>query len=198
MELKFKELIRDIYTLMDPRNIEGFFRNLKLKPVNEMLSYLFILGLFTFLGYFLRHTFFLPPKYPLIAMKLSFLYYFIGVYVPTGIFSIFIMAYILHSLGGKLVKREVSKEESVSLLGYSAIPELIGGFFGILLETWVLHVLLMVYSIYLLYVGMKVRFGFKLSIRCFIFVITSGFIVSMLLFVIGAALLGIPRQYYGV
>jgi hypothetical protein len=198
MELHFKELIKSIYRLVDPRTTENFFKELKFKQVKEMFIYLLILGLFTFFGYFFRYGFFSDPRYPEIAFKLSLIIYLIGYYIPTGIIPVFIMGYILHKLGSKLVGRGVKKEEAVSIIGYSTIPQLIGGFFGIILETWVLHILLMIYSIYLLYIGIKVRFGFGRSIKCFIFLVTSGFIVSMILFKLGVTILGIPGEYYGV
>lgn len=198
MKLNFKQLLKDTYQLMDPRRIAGFFKDLQPKPVKEVMSYLFLLGLFTFIGYTLRYGFFSEPNYLGISLRISFLYYLIGIYVPTGVISIFAMSYFLHLAGEKLVKRAIGREEAMNLIGYAAIPSLIGGFFGIFLETQILHILLIGYSIYLLYTAMKIKFGFNFSLRALIFVIASGFIFSMIFFLLGAFLLRIPGQYYGV
>lgn len=199
MELVFtiKEFLQNIYNLMDPRRTENFFENLKLQPMKKVFYYLAILGLFTVIGYFLRYSLF-PPKYPEIGLKIAFLFYLIGIYAPTGIISILAMSSAFTLAGKKVVKREVKKEEAISIIGYSFMPELIGGFFGILIETWVLHILLIVYSMYLLYKGIKVRFDPKISIRGFIFILASGFIFSTIFFILVAILLGIPRQYIGL
>lgn len=198
MKLDFKQLFEDIYRLMDPRNIGDFFEKLPIKPVKEVLYYLLFLSLFTLVGYTLRYGFFSEPKYLEIALKISLLYSLVGIYVPTGVISLLVMSYLFQLEGKKLVKREVSQGEALSIIGYASIPGLVGGFFGILMETQILHILLIGYSIYLLYAGIKIRFGFKFALRAFIFVIFSGFICSMLLFILGAILLGIPGQYYGV
>jgi len=198
MKLDFKQLFKDVYRLMDPRNITGFFKELPSKPVKEVLYYLLFLSLFTFVGYTLRYGFFSEPKYLEIALKISLLYSLVGIYVPTGVISILAMSYLFRLEGKKLVKRRVSQEEALSIVGYASIPGLIGGALGILMETQILHILLIGYSIYLLTAGIKIRFGFKFALRAFIFVIFSGFICSMILFLLGAALLGIPGQYYGI
>ena len=198
MELHFKELINDLYVLLNPKTTDRFFRNVRIKPVNEMLMYLLMFGSLTLLGYFLRHSFFLDPKYPLIAIRIAFVYYLVGLVIPTGVLSIYLMSYVLHFFGEKIVARKVTHEESLMVIGYSAIPQLIGGVFGIFNDTWVLHLLTIVCSVILLYIGIKSTFGFRFSVRCFVFTLVSGFICSMILFTIFVAILGIPSEYYGL
>ncbi|MEM4347779.1 MAG: YIP1 family protein [Candidatus Altiarchaeota archaeon] len=200
MELHPKELVNDLITLLNPKTTEKFFRNVRIKPVDEMLTYLLFFGLFTFFGYFLRHLLFVDKVPPFTAFSIALPYYLIGI-VPSGVFSIFVMSYTLYLFGEKIVKRTVSREEALTVIGYSSIPELIGGFFMIISETHVLYLLLTMYSVLLLYIGIKSRFGFRFSVRCFAFVLISGFIFSMILFRIVLAIftaLNIPSAYYGL
>lgn len=202
MELHFKELVKDLNTLLNPKTTDRFFRKVRIKPVNEMLVYLSIFGLFTFIGYFLRHTFFYDPKHPFIAIWIALPYSLIGNVIPTGVLSIYIMSYILHFFGEKIVARKVSHEEAMMVISYSAIPQLFGGFFGIIDETWVLYLLSIIYSVALLYIGIKSTFGFKFSVRCFVFTLVFGFICSLILskiiFTLLIVILKIPSEYYGL
>lgn len=200
MELHPKELVNDLCALLNPKTTEKFFRDVRIKPVDEMLTYLFVFGLFTFFGYFIRHLLFVDKVPPLLAFSVALPYYLVGI-APTGIFSIFTMSYILYLFGEKIVKRTVSREEALTVIGYSLIPELVGGFFMIINETSVIYLLLIMYSVLLLYTGIKSRFGFRFSVRCFTFVLASGSIFSMIssrvihtIFIT----LNIPGAYYGL
>lgn len=200
MELHPKELVNDLYALLNPKTTEKFFRDVRIKPVDEMLTYLLIFGLFTFFGYFLRHLLFVDKVHPLLAFSIALPYYLVGI-VPSGVFSIFAMSYLLYLFGEKIVKRTVSREEALTVIGYSSIPELVGGFFMIINETNVLYFLLVMYSVLLLYIGIKSRFGFRFSTICFAFVLTSGFIFSMIvsrIIITVFVALKIPSAYYGL
>jgi len=152
---------------------------------------LLLLGLFVFSAYFIHLAYLAPVKYSVItSIKLGYVYWMVSVFVPA------IMGSILHSSGEHLVGRAVSKEESSSIAVYSMSPALISGIFRLFIESIVLHYLILAYSIYLLYVGIKTRFGFGRAIHCFLVLMIASSIIGMLLFLLTVMLLGIPTLYY--
>lgn len=177
--------------LTNPVNAERFFANLKIYPRKQMISHNIILGLFTLFGYLFGLGYYSSVKYSFTtSFKLAFLYYIVVVSIPL------ILGYLLHLFSEKLINKKVEANEGVTIASYSASIGLISGIFRIFTETWVLHIILVVYSIYLFYIAIKARFGFEKAISSFLFLLALTFIAAMILLKIGAVILGIQRFYY--
>ncbi len=186
-----KEDLNNLKQLISPNNAESFFANLKIYPGKQMTVHNLILGLFIFSGYFLGLGYYSPIKYSFVtSFKIAFLYYIVAVSIPT------ILGYLLHLFSEKLVNKKVKTDEGITIASYSAGIGLISGIFRTFTETWVLHIILMAYSIYLFYIAIKTRFGFEKAIFNFLFLMTLTFIAAMILLKIIAVILGIQNFYY--
>jgi len=158
---------------------------------NYMNRLLLLLGLFVFFGYFMHLAYFAPVRYSIItSIKLGYVYWMVSVLVPT------IMGSVLYLSGEHLVGRAISKDEANAVVIYSMAPALISGIFRLLLEITVLHYLILAYSIYLLYLGIKTRFGFSRAIYCFLVLMLISSIIGMLLLLGSVMFLRIPTPYY--
>lgn len=189
--LPVKEDISNLKQLINPGNAEAFFANLKTYPTKQMMVHNLILGLFTFSGFFLGLGYYSPIKYSFVtSFKLAFLYYIVAVSLPI------ILGYLLHLFSEKLVNKKIKTDEGITIASYSASIGLISGIFRTFTETWVLHIILMAYSIYLFYIAIKTRFGFEKAISNFLFLMTLAFIAAMILLKIIAVVLGIQNFYY--
>ena len=124
------------------------------------------------------------------SMKVAFRYYVIGVLLPIT------MAYALYLFDTRLLKRKVTYAEGLTLFTYSLSPGILGGIFRIFNETFVLHILLIMYTIYLIFAGMSARFGEERITLPFLFLILTGMICGITVFVILTTILGIPPGYY--
>jgi len=82
------------------------------------------------------------------------------------------------------------------LFAYALSPGLLGGFFRIIDETFVLHILLLMYAIYLTFAGIAARFGEDGITFPFLFLILIGVLCSMVTFAVATAAFGIPPGYY--
>ncbi len=186
-----KEDLSNLKQITNPNNAERFFANLKAYTAKQMISHNLILGLFVFFGYFLALGYYSSIKYSFeTSFKLALLYYIVAVSIPL------VLGYLLHLFSRKLVNKDVGPDEGITIASYSVSIGLIGGIFRTFTETWALHILLMVYSIYLLYAAIKSRFGFERAIFNFLFLAILTSIVAMVILKIFAVVLGISGFYY--
>ncbi len=189
-----KGLISDIRLLIYPGKAEEFFKKLKIHSPRYMIKYILVSGIFLFLGYFLDYAFgmsvffgylagFTHPFYTSIRKALT--WYLVAVSIPI------VMGLSLNLFGEKLVKRKVGLDESIAIVAYSTVLGLVSGIFKSLLETWIIHILLIAYCLYLLYTAIRIRFGFEKAVSCFIFLVVVACIAVMIVFKFVAFILGL-------
>jgi len=158
---------------------------------NYMDRLLLLLGLSVFVGYLLHFVFFSYPVHAVItAIKLGYVYWMSYIFVPVTI------AIILRFKGERLVGRVVTNEEATSLTVYFMAPALITGIFRLFLESTIIHYIALAYSIYVLYLGIKIMFGFSRAMYVFLTLMLTAAIAGMLLLVLSTLFLGIPTPYY--
>jgi hypothetical protein len=181
----------EVLKLINPANIDDVFKNMKIGTPGMLRFYLAIITIPLFLGYFLYlSTFQSSPYSQDDSMKVAFRYYVIAVLLPIT------MAYALYLFDTRLLKRKVTYAEGLALFTYALSPAILGGLFRIIGETFVLHILLIMYSIYLVYAGMSARFGEERITMAYLFLILSGMICGITIFVVLTAILGIsPGKY---
>jgi hypothetical protein len=181
----------EVMKLINPANIDSVFKNMKNGTPGMLRSYLVIASIPLFLGYFLYlYTFQLNPYSQDNSLKVAFRYYIIAVLLPIT------MAYALYLFDTRLLKRKVTYAEALTLFTYALSPGILGGFFRIIDQTFVLHILLIMYTIYLVYAGMSARFGEDHITLAYLFLILFGIICGITVFVALTAILGIPQGYY--
>jgi hypothetical protein len=181
----------EVLKLINPANIDGVFKNMKLGTPGMLHFYLVIAALPLFTGYFSYLYFFQSNPYSQDnSLKVAFRYYVICILLPIT------MAYALYLFDTRLLKRKVTYAEALTLFTYALSPAILGGGFRIIEQTFVLHILLIMYSIYLVYAGMSARFGEEHITLPFLFLILSGIIWGIIAFVIFTTVLGIPSGYY--
>jgi hypothetical protein len=181
----------EVLKLINPANIDSVFKDMKIGKPGMLRFYLIITTIPLFLGYFLYLSYFqLNPYSQDNSMKVAFRYYIIGVLLPIT------MAYALYLFDTRLLKRKVTYAEALTLFTLALSPGILGGFFRIIEQTFVLHILLIMYTIYLIFAGMSARFGEERITLPFLFLILSGIICGITIFVILTAVLGIPQGYY--
>lgn len=183
-----KEDLINLKQIINPNNLENFFANLRIYPTNRMAAYNLILGLFTFSGYFFGIRYYAPITYSFeTSFKVALLYYLGAVSIPLT------LGYLLHLFSGKLIHKSVGVREGITIASYSVSIGLIGGIFRIFTETWILQIILIVYSIYAFYMAIKTRFGFENAISSFLFLLISTSIVVMIILKIIAIIMGIQN-----
>jgi len=181
----------EVLKLLNPANIDNVFKNMKIGRPGMLRFYLVIITIPLFLGYFLYlYTFQLNPYSQDNSLKVAFRYYAIGVLLPIT------MAYALYLFDTRLLKRKVTYAEALTLFTYALSPGILGGLFRIINETFVLHILLIMYTIYLIFAGMSARFGEEHITLPFLFLILTGMICGITIFVALTVILGIPPGYY--
>ncbi len=174
-----------------PGNIDPIFRNLKPKPLGFLRVYLIIIAIPLFLGYYFHFAHYQTNPYSTEnSLKLAFIYYLIAISLPM------IISYILYLFDVRLVKRRVSYPETLTLFAYAFSFGLLCGIFRTFNETWVLHILTIMYSIYLIYAALGARFGYERIILPFIFLMLSGGVATMILFRLLVFFLGVPSEYW--
>ncbi len=181
----------EVIKLINPANIDGVFKNLKPGSPGMLRAYLMTISILLFLGYFLFLFRFQTNPYSLDnSLKVAFRYYAIAVLLPMS------MSYMLYLFDTRLLKRKVTYSEALTLFTYALSPAILSGVFRTIPETWVLHLLIIMYSIYLVYAGMSARFGEEHITMPFIFLILAGVITSMIIYEILTVALMIPGGYY--
>lgn len=181
----------EVIKLINPANIDGVFKNLKTGSPGMLRAYLMVISVPLFLGYFFFLFQFQTNPYSLDnSVKVAFRYYVIAILLPIS------MAYVLYLFDTRLLKRKVTYSEALTLFTYALSPGIISGVFRIIPETWVLHLLIIMYSIYLVHAGMSARFGEEHISIPFLFLILIGVITSMIVYEILTLALMIPGGYY--
>ena len=183
----------EVLKLLNPANIDNVFKNMKIGRPGMLRLYLVIITIPLFLGYFFYLSIFQNTGSLYSqdnSLKVAFRYYAIGVLLPIT------MAYALYLFDTRLLKRKVTYAEALTLFTYALSPGILGGLFRIINETFVLHILLIMYTIYLIFAGMSARFGEEHITLPFLFLILTGMICGITIFVILTTILGIPPGYY--
>ncbi len=181
----------EVIKLINPANIDGVFKNMKVGTVGMLFTYLAIINIPLFLGYYLYLLYFQQHPYATWdAVKVAARYYLIGLLMPLS------MAYVLYLFDVRLLKRKVTHAEALTLFAYALSPGILGGAFRVIDQTFILHLLLIMYSIYLVYAGMSARFGEEHITMPFIFLILVGIMVAIAIHMSFTAIAGIPQGYY--
>jgi hypothetical protein len=183
----------EVLKLLNPANIDSVFKNMKIGRPGMLRFYIVLMAFPLFLGYFFylstfQNTGSLYSQDD--SIKVAFRYYVISVLLPIT------MAYALYLFDTRLLKRKVTYAEALTLFTYALSPGILGGFFRIIDQTFVLHILLIMYTIYLIFAGMSARFGEEHITLPYLFLILSGMICGIIVFVALTAVLGIsPGKY---
>jgi hypothetical protein len=181
----------EVLKLLNPANIDSVFKNMTVGTPGMVRLYLIITSIPLLLGYFLYlYTFQDNPYSQDNSIKVAFRYYVICILLPIT------MAYALYLFDTRLLKRKVTYPEALTLFTYALSPGILGGFFRIIKETFILHILLIMYTIYLVYAGMSARFGEERITLAYLFLILTGIISGITVMVAITAILGIPQGYY--
>jgi hypothetical protein len=181
----------EVLKLINPANIDSVFKNMKIGTPGMLRFYIVIATVPLALGYFFYLYYFQLNPYSLEnSAKVALRYYAIGVLLPIT------MAYALYLFDTRLLKRKVTYAEALTLFTYALSSGILGGFFRIIRETFVLHILLIMYTIYLIFAGMSARYGEEHITLPFLFLILTGIICGITVFVVLTALMGIPQGYY--
>jgi hypothetical protein len=182
----------EVLKLLNPANIDSVFKNMKIGTPGMLRFYLFVTTIPLFLGYYFYLSMFqnINLYSQDDSIKVAFRYYVVSILLPIT------MAYALYLFDTRLLKRKVSYAEALTLFTYALSPGILGGVFRIIGETFVLHILLIMYTIYLIFAGMSARYGEERITLPFLFLILFGMICAITVFVILTALLGIsPGKY---
>lgn len=188
----FLYTLLDLVKLINPANIETIFRNLKPRSVKLLRLYMVILIIPLFIGYFTYFNVFQEQRYSFEdSFKLALRNYVI-------VFIVILTApYVFYLFDVRLVGRKVTYAEALTIFIYAFGNGIIGGIFRISNYTWVLHLLLIVYSIYLLYAGLGARFGYEKSRLPFLFLILLCLCMGTALYLLLNLILAVPYGYTG-
>lgn len=185
--------VLDVLKLVNPAKLvdEDVFKNMRISPKGMLYIYLMAINIPLAVGYFVYLVHFQLNPYSVDnSLKVAARYYLIGLVLPIS------MSYALYLFDTRLLRRKIPYAEALTLFTLALSPGILSGFFRIIDQTFVLHILLMMYSIYLVYAGMSLRFGEERITLTFLFLISTGIICSIITFVAFSAAAGIPNGYY--
>jgi hypothetical protein len=189
---EFLHMLLNLARLINPANIESIFRNLKPKSVNALRVYAVLLIIPLFFGYFLFFNVFQEQQYSgENSFKLALRNYLIVLVIVLSV------PYVFYLFDLRLVGRKVTYAEALTIFIYTLGDGILGGFFRISNYTWVLHLLLIVYTIYLLYAGLGARFGYEKAMLPFLFLILLCVFIGTVLVQVLNLLLMVPYGYTG-
>jgi membrane associated rhomboid family serine protease len=185
-------LVIDGLSLVNPQNVKSVFAEMRPLPTGFLRLYLFIIPIPLFIGYFLFFKQFQLIPLPLAdSLKLAFMYYATAAILPA------VMAYLLYLFDVRLVRARVPHNEALTLFTYALTPGILSGIFKTSAFTMLLHIIGMMYSIYLIYSALETRYGQERSVMIsFIFLVLSGMFSALLLMVALKMVLGIPTYYW--
>jgi hypothetical protein len=167
----------EVVQLLNPGYIEKVFKNIKPATMGSLRFYLVITALPIFFGYYAHMAYFQSNPYSTeISLKIAFRYYAIAIAIPI------VMAYVLYLFDTRLLKAKITQAEALALFSYAISPALLSGVFRIYIETWILHLLIVMYSIYLLYASLGIRYGYEKVIMPFIFLLLVATLTSAALY----------------
>ena len=185
-------LVIDGLSLANPQNVRSVFSEMKPLPAGFLRLSLFIIPIPLFIGYFLfsyyfRSTAFSTTFTLIDSLKLALMYYIAAALLPM------IMAYVLYLFDVRLVKAKVTHNEALTLFTYALTPGILSGIFKVSPLIWVLHIIGMMYSIYLIHSGLETRYGQERSVmQAFVFLVLIGMFSALIILVLLKAVLGIP------
>ena len=192
--------IKSVLTLLSPSSIEPFFKDMKPGHVIYTPLYILIMGLFTFGGHFISYGHYLSfvnysgMRYSYeMSIKLALVYY------ATAISIIFVMGFafqLLRFIDSRFQNKNETLMGGIAIAANAMSIGIIGGIFKAIPQTAVVQMLLITYSIYILYTAIKARYGFEDSLSVFLFVLVIGSISGIIIFRLGVTILGIPTGYY--
>jgi hypothetical protein len=185
-----KEEVGNLLKLLNPYRVSEFFRNMEIRSVSYMFKYLSFMSLFLFTGYFLnlRYKTGFEPEIncsDIPSIESAF------ITCVVLVLSTITAGYVISAASKGLVGRFVKADEMVSIMGYSMAVILFGGIFRAHLMTIVLYYAAIAYGIYLLYAGIRARFGFDKAIVCFLFSMIVISLAIIAIFQIFIALIGL-------
>ena len=187
----FLQTIVKVIKLLNPSYIEQVFKNIKPASLGSLRFYLAITALPVFFGYYAHMAYFQDNPYSIEnSIKIAFRYYAMAIIVPM------VMAYVLYLFNTRLLKAKITHAEALTLFAYAISPGLLSGIFRVYMETWILHLLIVMYSVYLLYASLGVRYGYEKVIMPYIFLALIGSITAIALQVALTLALGIPQTYF--
>lgn len=173
---------------------ESVFRELKPGRVRHLVVYLLLVSIPILIGYYIYLSLYQAKPYPSeIALKVALRYYLIAFTTPM------VLGYVIYLFDQRLVKTKVTHQEGLTIFAYALTPALLSGFFRIsakgIPDPWILHLVLIAYSIYLCYKGLATRFGVDYVTVPFVFLILVGILNAVAVFKIVSIILGIPDGY---
>ncbi len=122
---------------------------------NDIIMYLAIIGIPTFIGLFLGYGFFLIPGFNFIGPALAGAI----IYYVVAIIGIIIFGYILNAFAPTF-KSQQNQAQALKLVALASTPWLLAGIFYILPGwLWPLPMLAGLYGLYILYIGLPVLMG---------------------------------------
>lgn len=178
--------------MINPNNVEQVFKNMKPLPVGFLRLYLILIASPLFLGYYLYYANFQLITWSTeTSFKVALRYYLLGVLTPM------VMGYLLYLFDQRLLKQKIPHDEALTLMCYALTPAILSGVFRVSANTWILHLILMMYSVYLLYCGLETRYGEEKNVLLpFLFLMFSGIVFFLITLMILTTVLGIPPEYY--
>ena len=185
-------LILESLSLINPGNVSSVFKDVKPMPTGFLRLYLFIIALPIFIGYFLYFNYFQILTWSFEnSFKVALRYYITAAVLPM------IMAYVLYLFDERLVKVKVTQEEALTLFTYAMTPALLSGIFKTSSFTFIVHILAIMYSVYLVYAALETRYGEDRSVVLpFTFVMLTGMFASLVVLVLLTAVFGISGYYW--
>lgn len=192
--------VNEVIGMLTPAGAEQIYRNMQPKPVVQSLMYVGILALLGFIGALIGSLAF-GGAYGIGA---GVLYGVIGLITTLVVF--FITGFLFSMLSAGIVKRQVSQEESLTLLSYAMTPSLLIGFLVSLLSPFgvglmggfsfgglaavgvALGLVALIYTLFMLYLGCKIRFGNELAAVATVFFIILFIVVGLVVGLIMAAI----------
>ncbi len=187
----FLATIVEVVQLLNPAYIEKVFKNIKPATLGSLRFYLILTGLPILFGYYAYLAYFQSNPYSIEnSLKIAFKYYVIAISIPM------VMAYVLYLFDTRLLKAKITQAEALALFSYAISPALLSGIFRIYIETYILHILIIMYSIYLLYASLGIKYGYEKVIMPFIFLLLVVTVTSAALWLGITFALGIPQGYY--
>lgn len=187
--------------MLTPAGAEQMYRTVQPKPMFQMVMYVAMLGLAgvigTILGTLVWSSWFLVSG--VIWSIISWIV-MIVVFVIVG--------FLFSAVSQSVIKRQVSTDEALTVIGYAMTPMLLAGFLtnllspigGMGLGGWgfvnpmvlvagLIGLLALIYSLFLFYIGAKVRFGPEVAVVATIVYAVIAILVGLVVGLIMAAIM---------
>jgi len=175
-------IVDEIKTVITPATAEKFFKDAKPKPVGETVKYVGTVAIATLLGWLLLYMGYGGGQMGM-GLKVA-----IGQYIMI-IVAVVGTGYVLSMVGESVAKRKVTPEEGVMIVGYAMTPALLAGIlYAVSWQAGALVSIAGLYSLYMLYVASKARFGAENAVVTVVAVIVGAIVVGVIVSAILSAL----------